>query len=229
MNSDGGLWIGLASLNKVNDVNDATGGPVPTPAEFDMRFIVHVDASGAARLLKQVILMRRRVPAGQPASFALVTDDNRLPEFTGAELKDGKPFGYRVSSIGYDFAGNELVLNGGFGGALAGTLVIDRNLPTHPMKHRFHPDHDDLDGQFRPLPNPPPPNATPDQDEVWKITRTLELVFDAPGNSNKPADATLRTGTYSETLTGLHKQALVAEGTFTLRRVNQLTELNPAP
>jgi hypothetical protein len=228
-NPDGGLWIGLASLNKVNDVNDPSGGPVPTPAEFSMRFIVHVDAGGTARLLKQVILMRKRAPVGQPAPLVLITDDNRLPEFTGAELKDGKPFGYRVSSIGYDFAGNELAMDGGFGSALTGTVVVDRNLPTNPMKHRYHPDHDDLDAQYRPLPNPPPANATPDQDEVWQIIRKLELVFDAAGNSDRPSDAALRTGTYRETLTGLHRQGLVTEGTFTLRRINQLTELNPAP
>lgn len=228
-NPNGGLWIGLASLNKVNDVNDPAGGPVPTPAEFNMRFIVHVDGNGTARLLKQAILMRRRAPLGQPASLVLITEDNRLPDFTGAELKDGKPFGYRVSSIGYDFDKNELPLVGAFGAGLTGMVVVNRTLPTNPMKHRYHPDHDDLDEQFRPLANPPPNNSTPDQDEVWSISRKLELVFDAAANSSKPADAALRTGTYRETITGLHKQELVAEGAFTLRRVNQLTELNPAP
>jgi hypothetical protein len=201
---------------------------VPTPAQFDLRVIVHVGTGGTARLLKQVILMRKKAPVGQPASFALITDDTQLPNFTGAVLKDGQPFGYRVSSIGYDFAGNELVLGGSFGESLTGVVTVDRTLPTHPMKHRYHPDHDDLDGQFKPLPNPAPANATPDQDEVWKVTRNLVLTFGASPDSNKPGSAEVRTGTYRETIAGLHKQALVVEGTFTLRRVNQLTELNPA-
>jgi hypothetical protein len=223
-----GLWVGQISMNKVNDVNGAAGVAVPTPAEFDLRFIVHVNATGVAKLLKQVVLMKKTVPVGQPAAFVLITDDTRLPDFTGAVLKDGQPFGYRVSSIGFDFAGNELALTGIFGTSLAGSVVVDRTLATHPMKHRYHPDHDDLDAQFKPLPNPVPVNGTPDQDEVWKITRTLALTFAAAPANPKPGDATVRTGTYKETIAGLHRQPLVVEGTFTLRRVNQLTELNPA-
>jgi hypothetical protein len=226
---DTGLWIGVAIFNKVNDVNGVAGVPVPTPASLAMRFIVHVDAGGAAKLLKQVTLMRKTVALGQSAEFVLVTDDTRLPDFTGAVLKDGGAFGYRVSSIGYDFAGNERPFSGSFGGTLAGSIVVDRNLSTHPMKHKYHPDHDDLDAQFKPLPNPAPPNGTPDQDEVWKITRALELAFNPPSQNPNPADSAVRTGTYRETITGLHKQALIVEGTFTLRRVNQLSELNPAP
>jgi hypothetical protein len=224
-----GLWIGMVSLNKVNEVNGAGGAPVATPAEFSMRCVVHVNAAGAAKLLKQVILMRKVVAPGQPPGFVLVTDDARISDFTGAVLKDGQPFGFRVSAVGYDFPGNELALNGNFGTALNGQLVVNRALPTHPMKHRFHPDHDDLNEQYQPLPNPVPANGTPDQDEVWDITRALQLTFDTPSTGDDPVSATLRTGVYRETIGGLHKQPIVVEGTFTLRRVNQLAELNPAP
>jgi hypothetical protein len=227
--ADGGLWIGLVTLNKVSNVNGADGVPVETPAELSMRCIVHVDATGSAKLLKQVILMRKMVPPGQPTSFVLVTDDARISDFTGAVLKDGQSFAYRVSAIGYDFAGGELALNGNFGGTLSGQVPVGRSLPTNPTRHKFHPDHDDLDAQYLPLPNPRPANATPDQDEVWDITRGLQLTFDSPPSGSDPGNATLRTGTYRETIAGLHKQPIVVEGIFTLRRVNQLTELNPTP
>jgi hypothetical protein len=227
--TNSGLWVGSVALNKVNDVNNTAAGPVATPAQFNMRIIVHVDAGGQARLLKQVILMRKQEVAGALAPYALVTNDARLSDFTGATLKEGLPFGYRVSAIGYDFAGNELVLPGTFGSNLTGSVNVERSLTTNPMKHRYHPDHDDLDGQFRPLPDPPPANMTPDQEEVWKITRALQLNFDAAPSSDNPADADVRTGAYRETIAGLHKQALVVEGTFTLRRISPLAELNPAP
>ncbi len=227
-----GLWAGTVTLSKVNDVNAANPTqPLDTPAALDLRLLVHVDAAGQARLLKQVTLLRQNRPTGLTSNFVLVTDDRRITDFKGATLKDGKSFGYRLSSVGYDFAGSELPLLGVFGSALTGQIVVGRALPTNPMKHKYHPDHDDLDARFNPLPDPAPSNSTRDQDEVWNITRDLSLTFDPPpADDLAPAAGYSRyTGTYRETLGGLHRQPLYLQGTFTLKRVNPIATLNPAP
>ena len=226
--SDAGLWIGSVQLRKVSDVNNSPATPVPTAtlSEFNLRLILHVNAAGQTRLLKQVLLMQENNPAGQPNNLVLLTDDSKIPLFKGAIVKEGQSFAYRVSAIGYDFAGPDLALGGGFGTALTGTIVVGRDLATNPMKHRYHPDHNDLDEKYKPITAPLPP----DLQEVWEIRRALQITFDPEATGSDPsAGYSQRTATYRETLSGLHKQALVIEGPVVLRRVNAIETLNPAP
>ncbi len=101
-----------------------------------------------------------------------------------------------------------------------------RNSPTNPFKHRYHPDHDDLTAAFL----PPPANLPTEQQEVWQVSRAIALQFAAPAADQSPSSGfSVRTGTYSEQITGLHKNTLITSGTFTLQRVNTLGEINPAP
>ena len=55
------------------------------------------------------------------------------------------------------------------------------------------------------------------------------MTFAAPAADNSPDAANTRTGTYTETITGLHKKDLVTSGTFLLKKINTIAALNPAP
>src|SRR5262249_18021397 len=118
-----------------------------------------------------------------PGRFVLLTDDSRLADFQGGSPRASAAVGRRLSSIDFDFDGgtnNYLTLTGSFGigQAAACTIVIDPNFPTNPYKHKYHPDHDNLDANFAPLP--------PGSEEAFRITRQIELHFSAtdPAGTN---------------------------------------------
>jgi hypothetical protein len=79
-NPDTGLWVGTATMSAVTEANAQDPSALtPAPAEFTLRLLIHVDESGAAKLLKEVILMRQRSsdPDSVPA-LVLVTDPTRV-------------------------------------------------------------------------------------------------------------------------------------------------------
>jgi hypothetical protein len=122
-----------------------------------------------------------------------------LPDFDAPQQRDGSPFANRITSVGFDFAGDSVALTGSFGSSLAGQVVIGRDLPTNPFKHRYHPDHDDKGPDFLPLGNDMPP----DRQEVWTVTRDLQLTFApvATGDLSPGSGYAQRTGTYREAIT----------------------------
>ncbi|HEY4285224.1 MAG TPA: hypothetical protein VGM62_19350 [Chthoniobacterales bacterium] len=225
-----GLWTGTVTLNKVSEAHTNPNVPTVTPAEFTMRLLLHVDNGGVTRLLKEAYIMKKPNPPGSnlanPGAFVLLSDPSMLALFQAPANHDGAPFAPRISAIGYDFSEVHVPLNGTFGTSLTGTILMPRGHPDNPFKHRYHPDHDDLTASFQ----PPPPNLPIEQQEVWDVTRALVLTFDPLPNDQAPSTGfSQRTGTYKETVTGLHKNNLITTGTFLLRRINTLGEINPAP
>jgi hypothetical protein len=212
--------------------------PTPVPAEFELRLICHVDAAGQARLLKEVIQLwrdgtYRTNDAGdrvvdRPGSYVLLTDETRLGEFRPAGLRDGVGVGRRISSAHFDFpsfpTNNFLPLAGtvGTNGVLGGNYTTFKNHPTNPLRHKFHPDHDNLDPTFR---------QAADPSETFEITRLFELHFTpadpAPGPAVPDYGHGQLAGHYYETVAGLHREPIYAAGTFRLTRVSELAELNP--
>src|SRR5690606_22417301 len=95
----------------VNDaVPDALASlPAPVHDPFLFRLLVHVDESGQARLLKEVIQMTRpgrvvrtpqpdgldRVEVIEPLEYVLLTDPQRIPDFEPVTFVDGRPVGRR--------------------------------------------------------------------------------------------------------------------------------------
>jgi hypothetical protein len=165
--------------------------------------------------------------AEKPGEYVLLTDDSLISMFGGAAVRDGVSVGRRLSSIGYDFpsttTSNFLTLTGTFaiGDSLSGTLTMPPDHPTNPFKHKFHPDHDNLNARFD------GPTL-----EAYSATRQVRLDFLAsPPDGPAVPDFGYNEmgGTYRETISGIHKNAIYVSGTFRLRRASLIAQLNPNP
>lgn len=234
-----GLWLGTATINAVSEVHSVDPDtPTPTPSAFSLRLLIHLDADGRARLLKQVIQMWQDgttapnaegdLEVVEPGRYVLLTDDRLIGSFSGATLRDGKPVGRRLSAVGYDFAGapheNYVELEGDFdlGKALTCTLSTPVDHPTNPYVHKYHPDHDNLTARF-----------DGPAEEGYATSRVIELEFTpTPPQGTAPTPDygySQMGGVYRETIVGLHKQPLKASGQFSLNRISLVAELNPNP
>jgi len=166
-----------------------------------------------------------RIIVDRPGRYVLLTDDGLLPQYRGASLRDGVPVGRRISTLDFDFGGNMLEMTGAFSPSSTTrcTIILEPDFPTNPFKHRFHPDHDNLDTSF----NPPRFKA-----EAYRITRNIELRFSASdpaaGSSRASLDYghNVLGGAYHEDITGLHRTTIVSEGTFRLTRLANSPVLN---
>jgi hypothetical protein len=234
--------VGKVVLNAVSELQTASstspGRITPTTDTMAFTILLHVDTTGRVRLLKDVVVLRvegasteeplpeeeglestPQTPVGQDPTaqdeshVALVTDPSRLPSLTLAA--GGKP--RRISAPAYDFEGTELALQGGVGPdrGVTGAIVLPRLHPTNPFRHKYHPDHR----------NTNPDNA----EDGFEIVRTLTIAFDPTEDGLAvPGGYGIQrlTGTYRESITGLHKVALITAGTVELSRISTVGRLN---
>ena len=206
-----GLWIGQLTVDKVSVVHSAGLGdqidvPQPAGGSAQLRVILHVDAAGQTRLLKDVTVMRT-LPGESAARLVLLTDQSLIPSYEGVEERDGKNVGLRYSTAGFDFTGRELALVGGVGAGVscAGCLQLEPTHPTNPYRHKFHPDHP----------------------QGFDIGRSFAIEFDSAPLGDAPGFGTQRlTGRYSESITGLHKIPIRVEGAVEITRVSHINTLN---
>jgi len=208
--------------------------PTPTRSEFSLRLLLHVDTNGTVRLLKDVVQMwqeatynfdelGRRVQQ-TPGRYVLLTDERLIPQYKGAALRDGEMVGRRLSTADFPFpstpANNFLPLTGTFAinNTVSGSYTMGANDAVNPFKHKFHPDHDNLDATF-----------TSFRGEAYDYSRSFQLLI-APANTIGLASSdygySSLSGVYSETVRGLHRTDIVARGTFQLRRVISTPVLN---
>ena len=226
-----GLWVGEAVINAVSQPAHP-GDPMltrPTGGDFEFRLLVHVDATGIARLLQHVFLIRKPptfIPdpenpdvniIDQPARSVVVTDETLIPGILGtAEI-----VGRRLSSAAFGFK-QPFTLAGPFGGGtLTGTIGLDYDHPLNPFRHIYHPDHNNLDERFE--------QKLPEGKESFSVTRALSLEFAAtdPQGLNPPGwGDTELGGTYRETISGVHRSAIQVSGNFRLVRVLPTATLN---
>jgi hypothetical protein len=202
-----GLWIANMKITGVNEVRGNADNPMPSPRAFDLKMILHVDNSGQVRLLRHVTLMKKQISDGW--SSVLVTDDSKIPDYTGIIRRDNKLMGMRISSVFFDFDENlnELQLIGGIGfsRAVAGHIVIDEDHPRNPYRHKYHPDHQ----------------------KGMKIVQDFLLAFDEkPVYVSSEANIMTLTGEFHVTIYGLHKIPIKGEGSFEMERVSLVGELN---
>ncbi|OPZ30027.1 MAG: Laminin G domain protein [Lentisphaerae bacterium ADurb.BinA184] len=234
-----GLWVGKVVLTRVNEVATAqpgeSGDVTATADAASLTILLHVDRYGQVRLLKDVILMQSpggtedtllpeqetlgsgELPLQLMRQLVLVTDEALIPQFVGIERRAGQLVGKRLGTVAYDFEGSELLLMGGVGEgrSLNGTLRLPRLHNTNPFRHRYHPDHRNV--------NPDSP------DDGFEVTRRLTVMFDLPvaGAGTRGGYGIDRLGgAYREVITGLHKIPLVAEGRIEISRISDVGVLN---
>ena len=240
-----GLWVGSAAINSVNQPANpgAPDLPVPTASEFQFRLLIHVDDSGQARLLQKVILMWKDGTfttdangfqvVDEPGRYVLVTDDRFLSNFTGATLRDSEAVGRRLSSAAFGFR-TPILMTGDFGSTnapLQCAVSVDYDDERNPFKHRFHPDHNNLDDtpQRQPLLVKTNEHGLRYTAESSSVRRDIRLQFTA----GDPENLTLAgfgdnqlAGIYHEAMTGLHKDVLQIQGLFRLHHASRIGVLN---
>ena len=213
-NDKEGLWVGEASLDQVNAPAYTGNATISTPAPLSLRLIVHVDNTGGARLLQEVLLAWDPTLNEAPhtnGTYALYASEDALP----ANATDVK----RISSVGFPLMAPALMRDGAFGDdTLHAVVNISFSDPTNPFLHRYHPMHDNKDWDFVPY-----TNAV----EVPNITREITMSFTA--ETNAAADPTwgvdTAAGIYTETLLGLRAQPIVIRGPFALKRISRIDQL----
>ena len=260
-----GLWMGYATLKAVSELNGLisvtnrvrttntlgevanivtlsytnnpmTPAPTPVDADLDLRLIIHVDASGQARLLSEVFQLWQdgtttNAPNGlkqdaTPGRYVLITDRRLLDSFKGSSLRDGERVGRRLSSAVFAFDGPDAVLNyvtftGDFspGNRVTTSFGLASTGDVNPFRHKYNPHHDNLDASFKVF-----------QEEAYTVTREVTLRFDALPPSKDPSAARNElAGVYSERVTGLHRKAVATSGDFRIRRLSRIDQLNPTP
>jgi hypothetical protein len=205
-----GLWVGdVAVTNVESKAVGFTGTATKSP--YPLRVLLHVDDAGTARVLSQVFL-GRLAPAPYAPGIATLESHLKADEKANAQR-------FVATHLPLD-----LVLATGTGSvALGQTLVrsvsIPFNGPTNPYVHTYHPDHDNKNSRFDLL------TGTLETLESPTIGRTFSFTFSPtplPTSSPLGWGSTVLGGTYSETITGLHKDPLTVSGTFELRRVSEL-------
>jgi len=202
-NPAAGLWSGEITFDKVSEVHfrQTTGTtPTATAAPFSMRVLLHEDAAGTVKLLKEAILMKTTGPAPVPA---IVTQPNLIPSFVGIVNRGGHLVGRRFSSSSFPMATDTLALTGGLAAAstATGTVTLPASSPVNPSRHKYHPD----------LAN-----------AGVAVTRAITLNI-AAGETT--TDHKL-LGTWAEVITGLHKDAIHVSGSLNLVRVSTVATLN---
>jgi hypothetical protein len=176
------------------------------PRSYPLRVILHVANDGTARLLSQVFL-GRLAPA--PYAFGLCTKEEFLKP-------DDKANARRLVAAHLPL---DTDLSSGSGSvALGSTLVrsftVGFNERTNPYVHTYHPDHDNKDARFAPLTTS---LESPDISRVCSFAFAL-----TPPAGTSGWGSTVLGGTYSETVSGLHRDSLTVLGTFELRRVSEI-------
>jgi hypothetical protein len=207
-----GLWVGDALVTNVQST--APGSPGTTTKQaFPLRYLVHVDDAGTARVLSQVFMGRQ---AAEPHLQGLCSTESGLKA-------DEKATARRLVAAHMPL---DLVLSAGTGSfELGGTVTRSIAMPfddkTSPFVHSYHPDHDNKNARFQPVAAGV---------ESYSITRAVSFEFlsTAPsGTSSTGWGSTVMGGIYRETVTGAHKLPLSLSGTFTLRRLSEDGVLNP--
>ena len=233
--SSAGLWAGTVQVKGVSEAQSGDVAPQPVGKPFAFRVLIHIDATGTARLVKSVVQMWQEgtyapdpenpeyLEVDVPGNYVLLTDETLVPNYSGVSIRSGQQAGIRYSTIAYDFLGDELEMSGDFevGSSLNVSLLVDSEMPTNPFYHKYHPDHDNLDAQFLNF-----------KQEAFQVTREMQFQF-SPNNPSYPAvqdppgwGYQQMGGVFRESISGLHKNTIFIEGEFRLQRVAATAILN---
>jgi hypothetical protein len=199
-----GLWVGDAVVSGVESKTTGYTG-TSTAQTYSLRYIVHVDDAGAARVLSQVFVGQL---AGESPQPGICTAESALSVADKASAQ-------RIVAAHLPL---DRVLDGGtmtLGSSMSCTISTPFNDPTSPFVHQYHPDHDNKSGT----------TALVSGQESYDLNRTVTFNFSATppeGVSATGYGSNVIAGSYNEVLTGLRKDAITVTGTFSLRRVSEI-------
>jgi hypothetical protein len=202
-----GLWIGDAVVGGVQSKTAGYTGTA-TAQTYNLRYIVHVDDAGNARVLSQVYLGQLAGATPQPG---ICTAESALSVADKASAR-------RIVAAHLPL---DRVLDGGtmaLGGSMNCTITTPFDDPTSPFVHQYHPDHDNKSG------------TTPLEagQESYDLGRAVTFAISAAAPAGVSATgygASVIAGNYTEVLTGLRKDSVTVTGTFSLRRVSEIGTL----
>ena len=197
------------------DVSAVTSTVADSPGDttsrsFPLRTIVHVDASGTARLLSQAFVGTLASAGHLPG--ICVRENSLLAGSEASALRlvsSQMPLDRAIAGEG-SFA---------VGSTLSHVVAIPFDDPTNPFVHAYHPDHDNRDARLAPLPAGV---------ESYDITRRLTFTFTPSppdGATITGWGTTIYGGTYAESIEGLNKEPLTIGGTFMFRRVSEIADI----
>jgi hypothetical protein len=199
-----GLWLGDAVVGGVESKTAGYTGTA-TAQTYNLRYIVHVDDAGNARVLSQVYLGQL---AGESPQPGICTAESALSVADKASAR-------RIVAAHLPL---DRVLDGGtmaLGGSMNCTISTPFNDPTSPFVHQYHPDHDNKSGT----------TALEAGQESYDLGRAVTFAISASAPAGVSATgygASVIAGDYTEVLTGLRKDSVTVTGTFTLRRVSEI-------
>jgi hypothetical protein len=202
-----GLWLGDAVVGGVESKTAGYNGTA-TAQTYSLRYIVHVDDAGNARVLSQVYLGQLAGATPQPG---ICTVESLLDPASKASAR-------RIVAAHLPL---DRVLDGGtmaLGGSMSCTITTPFDDPTSPFVHQYHPDHDNKSG------------TTPlvSGQESYDLSRAVTFAISAAapeGVSATGYGVSVIAGDYTEVLTGLRKDSVTITGTFSLRRVSEIGTL----
>ena len=213
-----GLWLANVEITAVNEIHSsATNADILTPVKypFNLQLLLHMDASGSTKLLKEVFVMQTKDgnTSDRNIEQVLITDTSKIKDFDGIIKRgDNKLVGIRLTTPSFDFDTSKSFwpltgsISSNKGTIITGTNIFhSKNHPTNPFRHQFHPEHK----------------------EGFDLNRTFNIRIT---NENiKPTQIDKRlTGIYTETIKGLHKSALKVSGTVDMVLVSSISILNPS-
>lgn len=227
---------GLESVisRATTEVRNVQQGSLPTPVKepFEMRLLLHTGLNGLSQILQNVTILKRPdtatvanqvVTAQQGGDGVLITDPALLGSFEGLNVRGRDRTGTRLSSPFYPMhQTNGIPFDAGLdlGRRIQASWSLPPGSPLNPYRHKFHPDHDNLDRSFKTY-----------KAEAYPVRRTVVLDIPArQGSSRKPGSGQDDIeGTYTEVIEGVHRIPITVQGTVTLRRLVAIGTLNPAP
>ena len=184
-----------------------------TQQAFPLYYLLHIDGAGVTRVLRQAFV-GKLTSAGN--ALGITVKESLIQS---AAVSDVKPARYFSPILPY--ATPVVTASGTAPGAVQWTLTHGYDDPANPFVHTYHPDHDNLDAKFA--------TKLPAGRESYTVVRTCALSFTAAppdGSTVAGWGSMIFGGLYTESLSGLNKFPLQTGGTFRMRRLSEISDIN---
>jgi hypothetical protein len=260
---DASLWTGVCAdrLEKRRDLDPVVNGVLETELNSaalnegytvddqllggSSEYVIYVEEQGGGGEDGQgiacgeiVVGAPTRFEDGQGSDFTfrllLRVDENGATELLPYyEMEDGPGVSSAAFSIEGPLVRSGMVEFGDTSGLLDFSITIDPQDPLNPFKHKYHPDHDNLDVKFNEIDFDA---VDPYLWEAPEIRRRIQLeltelppYLDADEAESLAAEVdwggTTWGGLYKEVIKGIHKNDITVKGYFVIRHALTTAEL----